>query len=86
MDAQLTQNLGTEALGNDPVKAKQIPARTHSPPEQDPGGLEMHCILPVPMHLLQPPGKPGAREEFAKVALPVWGVSETMQLSLATPR
>lgn len=47
-------------------------------------GLQIHWMLPVSGQLIQLPGKPAAREGFAKVGLPVCGVSEAMQLPLAT--
>lgn len=43
-------------------------------------------MLPVSVQLIQFPGKPAAREGFVKVALTVCGVSEAMQLPLATLR
>lgn len=79
-DAELTQNLGTQVLGKDPVKAE------HFPGEPEPGALEMHWGLPVSAQLPELPGKPAARKAFVKVALTVWGVPEVMQLPLAALR
>lgn len=79
-DTELTQNLGTQVLGKDPVKAE------HLPEEPEPGALEMHWGFPVSGQLTELPGKPAVREAFVKVALTVWGVSEATQLPLAALR